>query len=871
MMRPINQKLVSSPFRRFIGYALLSVPLTIAFKCGSLLKEYQCIEERSTGVDKKNTDIVTNCAKPVTAKIISSSPANGASNVSISNSKILIEVENGNKGTLDPNNFVVNISVDNNAAVYYPSSALSIISNPSGGKYGSYYLQINTDNTVFNQTNPNSPLNTPYGARVTATITNGDFSGGVTFTMVENPANQPDIDNDLVYPYLSALNQLKLNSAFNNYIVKTINLSAAMPVTDYVFSKLEGNSLFYVTNQTSATRGKLGDSLSTNNTTYEIDLTTGTVTSNSFPQSNFASPAFTHPVMTNVMQTISSYHKGQSTTMTTANPPADWRIKFIVTRRPFSFASSSFLASVSTYNGGESQASALPVSGNNLVFEGDFPTLTLNMGNSFIVYSEPGKLVKLVYDFNSAGALNSKVSVQSETLLTEPAGLKIPYQLIEDQNIPGQFLLLYIDNANNVRLAKYDASSSLVGTIPAPNNTVYFVQTFKSQPVENAIGFYDSSKLLSVYTGANFGLGISGASAYSYTTPATLSMIPTYVAKILAENVAIQNADAATKSYNRAKTGYSVVDLTTNLVTRYNMDGTIIGATTDISADVAAFTAAVGGAGPTQAKVIENNLGFFLILRGVDGTGNNRVRITTQGFVMAPYLSPALKNTDMMESVGSFDKSGTPTMMVTRHDPSMVGVNDFILEDSSGTQYAAPNTGATLASAGSMMLNNNDGSGRMLWAVPMSTGLRIYSLLLTNIASAPVLYAPILNNLNVIIGGTVAATGTILSMQASAKSNVNDAQPHDLFVLLKASKSGVMTHYLLNVDANPNSISYGNLIQNIFEWTSANFDAVGFKRLTNGAYVLVDNTGRTYHVGPVGGESQRYLAPGNILNSNLIK
>jgi hypothetical protein len=638
-MPNLNQKLIS-----VLGKTMASALVIFSAHCGSLIKELKCIDERTKGIDDKTDSLSTDCAKPVAAKFISSSPSDGSTNVSISNSnnRILFEVENGNKAVLDPVGFTISLSIDNNAPVFFPNSSLSVVSNPSGGKNGRYWVQINTDNAIFNQTNPNNPLNLPYGSVIKAVINNADFSETITFTVGENPAGLADIDNDYSIVEVVTTTQIRLRNVINNYAVKYINLTGVLPATDYVYSHIEGNKLFLLRDIGTNTRLSVGDPISNGHQVIEIDLPTGNLTTVLVPSQNI--PIF------NVMESIINAHQGPTTTVTTATPPADFRIYPVVRRNHITNGAGGDLVIRMQYFGGETQE--IVVAGAFTTFDGAFPVISQRLSNNtYIVMAEPGRLVKLTFDYNSAAAWGSKVSVTPTVValpLTIPNALAGEYVLgnsiVEDKNTPGQFLVLYSDISSNRFVAKFDVNGNIIGRIQVPNSVIKII-SFTSQSPENALGFYhNGTNQVEVRSGQNFGAATLGAIVYSYLGNLQVAVLPPIVSN--PTESAGQTLDMA-EIGNKTQPGSSTVNLTLQRIEKFAGNGTL-SSFVDISGFITTLKTNLGTVNdPNDAKVIEQGNNYILILKVNDGV-RERVAVLDLAASAPTWISPAGSDCEMV-------------------------------------------------------------------------------------------------------------------------------------------------------------------------------------------------------------------------------
>jgi hypothetical protein len=848
-MPNLNQKLIS-----VLGRTMASALVIFSAHCGSLVKELKCIDERYKGVDDKTDDLETNCAKPVAAKIFSSSPTNGAVNVSAASYRVLIDIENSNKSVLDASGFTVSLNIDNNAAVFFPNSTLSVIPNPNRGKNGGYYVQFNIDNTIFNQTNPNSSFNLPYGSVMRITINNGDFSEMISFTVEENPTGLPNIDNDYSIVEVISPTQIRLRNVINNYAVKYINLTGVLPGVDYVYSHIEDNKLFIMRDTGINSRAAVGDAISNGHNVIEIDLLTGNFVNTVVPSQNI--PVF------NTMENLISAHQGPTTTATTVSPPGDWRIYPIIRRKNIVNGAGAELVLRMGYNGGETQE--LVVSGVMNVFDGATPALSLRLSNNkYVVIPEPGVMLVLTFDYNAAAAFGNKVSV-AQSNLTLPLTLPNPaageyfwgISIIEDKNTPGQFFTLYNDINLNRHVQKLNTSSPLLGRVPVPN-TGTRIFSYTSQPIENALGIYQTgTNQVQVYSGQNFSTSTLGALVYSYAGSTQLAVVPPILN--VGNESAAQTLDAATKIYNKSQAGFSTVNLTTQFIEKRSSNNTLL-SSVDISGLISLLKSNLGIVSPlvmpNDAKVIEQAGNYILVLKINDGT-RERVAVLDLQASAPAWISPAGSDCEMVYGAGKFN-NGTDRLLVLYH---LVGApSDFTITDGV-TTYTSPATGIT---ANSMIILDPDFTNgsptQMKVAVAKSNGVQILTFNKANLA-APASNATILNNLVAALGADVNL-GSFQSLQASTDSDNDGASPN-FYSLGQVLKGGVLKQML------PTTTTTGVISGVPLEWDSTLKLIQGFKRLTDGRWTIVDTLGRVYVMDASGNTQRTFHA--NMRMSNLF-
>jgi len=848
MMKPINQKLVSSTVSRFIGYALLSLPLTFAAKCGSLIETMDCIAQKY--------ELKRPC-KVIDTKLISTSPSQA--NISMATNRIYFEFENGNEEGYDPNNFTATLEVGSRPAIQIPTSALEIISTPGNTKLGRTTVGIKIDNTVFNQTDPNNPLNLGYGDVVTVIVRSGSFSTYTVYIMPENPAGLADIDNDYSIVEVVTASQIRLRNVINGDRVKTINLTGVLPVNDYVYSHIEGDKLFLLRDIGTSSRSEAGDPISNGHNVIEIDLLTGNFASTVVASENL--PIF------NVMESIINAHQGPTTTVTTPTPPADWRIYQITRRKNIVNGAGADLVLSMQYQGETQEiiVNTLPLPGVFSSFEGAFPVISQRLSNNtYIVMTEPGRFVKLTFDYNSAAAWGSKVTV-TPTLMTLP--LTIPntlageyvlgHSIVEDKNTPGQFLVLYSDINGNRFVAKFDVNGNLLGRVQVPNSVVKII-SFASQAPESALGFYHTgSNQVEVRSGINFGASTTGVPVYFYTGNLQLVVVPPNINN--PNESAAQTADAATEIYNKSQAGVSVVNLTAQQIEKRSLNGTLIGLPIDISGFISTLKTNLGIASPlvlpNDAKVIEQAGNHLLILRINDG--NERVAVLDLAASAATWISPIGMDCDMVYGAGKFNNGVSDRLLVLYH---LNGDPNYRITDGLTTYTNALGT----ASVNTMIILDpaftNGAPTQMKVAVGKTNGLQLLTFNKANLA-APVSDTTVLNNLIAEIGAG-ADNGNVLSLQAHANSDDDGATP-TLYVLNQVLKDGQLKQMIFTLN------TAGTVSAGFLEWTFAAKDIQGGKRLIDGRSVITDPFGRTYVMDVTGGTYRTFL--NNMRRSNIYR
>ncbi len=840
MMKPVNQKLISSAVSRYIGYALLSVPLTFAAKCGSLIETTKCIAEKY--------ELKRPC-KPLDTKLISAGPN---AETSINTTEIIFVLENGNEDGFDPINSTATVRIGSNAPFQIPTSALNITKLPGATKLGNISIGIRVDNTVENLGNPLQPINTPYGETISVTLNSGTYSAPISYVVVENPAGISDIDNDQVLVEVPSVNQIVLRNVFNNYRTRTLNLSTSLPgvAGDYVFSQIEGNKLFMLRDIGVSSRTAAGDSMNTGgHQAVEIDLMTGQVVNTTVPSQN--TPLF------NVMESLINAHQGPSSTLTTAVPPADWRIYPVLRRNHITNGADADLAIRMYYNGGEYQEIIIPNA--FPFFGGALPALSVKLtNNTFVIMTEPGRMLRMTFDYNGAAAIGSKVS-SSFNFFTVPLTLSgalpgeyvLGHDIVENKNVPGEVLVLYSDINSNRYVQRYDTAGSYLGNIALPNSVVKLV-SFASSP---ALGLYhNGTNQIQVMNNPNFGTGIIGSAVFSNNASTNQLVVLPKVPGLLNESAA-QTLDTS-ETYNKSQAGISVVNLTTQQIEKRTV-GNTLSSTVDVSGLITILKTNLGTTNnPNDAKVIEQGNNYILVLKINDGV-RERVAVLDMAASAAAWISPAGSDCEMVYGAGKYNDSGTDRLLVLYH---LVGGLNYVI-DNGVTTYSGALAGASINTMVILDPDYTNGSPTQIRvAVGKTDSLQLLTFNKSNL-SAPVSNTTILNNLVALVGANVN-NGSVLSIQASAGSD-DDLASSTLYVLEQVQKGGVPKQMLLSVNTT------GTLNASYQEWNVTSKDVQGFKRLSDGRFVLVALSGASYVMDTTGSTYRTLLS--NMKQGNIYK